>query len=227
MEKPQSKNAFIIVSDDGDAGSSMAFELQPIAFADSVDPYGFELLLRGARDRSWLEVDQGVLRHLHHTSARYPLLFVNLANESLLSIPAAEFVQAARQHNLVFELSEMQSDRSSFEQIVTTVNSLIDQGVRFAVDDFGAGRDGLQRVYSLKQVAAVKIDGDFLLKCMDRPDAASTLKVLTAQWRAAGVDVVAECVEADAVLQFAQAMGINLVQGWHVDALYGSAEQAA
>lgn len=90
-----------------------------------------------------------------------------------------------------------------------------------ALDDFGAGRDGLDRPYSIRNVAAVKLDGEFLLTCMKRPDARRILHMLVAQWRREGIKSIAEGVETEAMFAFAQAVDVDLVQGWFVDTLVG------
>jgi hypothetical protein len=90
------------------------------------------------------------------------------------------------------------------ERIAEKVNAFIDQGVRVAIDDFGAGRDSLERLYELGPTTAVKVDRIFLQTCARRSDAASTLQHLIQQWRGAGVMSIAEGVESDALYEFAR-----------------------
>lgn len=96
---------------------------------------------------------------------------------------------------------------------------MIGVGARVALDDFGAGRDGLERLYAIRNVVAVKIDREFLLTCMQRQDACRMLTMLIAQWRSEGIRSVAEGVETESMFEFARKMNVDLVQGWFVDGL--------
>lgn len=227
MQTNCSRNDYISL-DAGDTNlSPLTFELQPIVFGNGITPFGYEMLIRGRRGQTWLEIDRRVLRYLHEHTGLLPPLFVNLANESLLSIPDEEFVRATNGRNVIFEISETHTESTAFDKIAEKVNNLIELGVRFAIDDFGSGRDGLQRLYSLPHVSVVKIDGAFLINCMRRSDASLVLQGLVAQWRRDNILVVAECVESSEILQFANRIGIELAQGWHIDALVYSQAKAA
>jgi len=94
-------------------------------------------------------------------------------------------------------------------------------GAKMALDDFGAGRDGLERLYAVRNVTAVKIDREFLLTCMQRQDARRMLSMLISQWRREGIKSVAEGVESEAMFAFARGLDVDLVQGWFVDRLVG------
>lgn len=217
-----------ISMDAGDTNlSPLTFELQPIVFGNGITPFGYEMLIRGQRGQTWLDIDRRVLRYLREHTGTLPPLFVNLANESLLSIPDDEFVGASNSRNVIFEISETHTESVAFDKIAEKVNNLIEHGVRFAIDDFGSGRDGLQRLYSLSHVSVVKIDGAFLISCMRRADATLVLEGLVAQWQRNDILVVAECVESSEILQFANRIGIDLAQGWHIDALVHSQAKAA
>lgn len=84
-----------------------------------------------------------------------------------------------------------------------------------ALDDFGAGRGGLERLYSIRDVAAVKLDREFLVTWMKRPDACRILHMLVAQWRREGIKSIADGMETEEILAFAQAADVDLVQGWY------------
>jgi EAL domain-containing protein (putative c-di-GMP-specific phosphodiesterase class I) len=159
-----------------------------------------------------------LVRYLQATRA-HPLLFNNLSNQGMLDAAIEDLVRAAQRNNLIFELSESVNEYGQRERIAEKVNALIDQGVPVAIDDFGAGRDSLERLYELGPTTAVKIDRVFLQTCARRSDAASTLQHLIHQWRGAGVMSIAEGVESDALYEFARLVGFDMVQGWHVDSL--------
>lgn len=219
----QNRNTHISIDSIQRCGQHLLFELQPIVNAVTTEVLGYEFLFRGAHPENWLDIDAALLSYLSRPRS-LPRIFVNLSNQGLLEHTVAQFVTASRANDVIFEISESVNEYAKREVIAQKVNALIASGVSVALDDFGAGRDSLERLYSLAPPTAVKIDRAFLLTCMGREDASSTLRHMIEQWRSNGILSIAEGVETAAVLQFARSIGADLVQGWHIDALTAAAE---
>jgi len=205
----------------GDGGHTIPFEMQPIVQLTDGRVKAWELLYRGQRPADWAKVDSAVVSFLSNRQPKLPPLFVNLSNEILMSHSARDFAHVATVNDVTFELSEAVSGYCDRAAIAEKVNQLIDVGVRVALDDFGAGRDGLERLYAIRSVSAVKIDREFLLTCMHRPDAHRMLCMLVAQWRRDGIKSIAEGVETEAMFAFVQALKVDMGQGWFLDSLLG------
>jgi EAL domain-containing protein (putative c-di-GMP-specific phosphodiesterase class I) len=204
-----------------DGEQTMPFEMQPIVQLSDGRVKACELLFRGQMPADWGKVDGAVISFLSKRQAKLPPVFVNLSNDILMSRSAGDFAQVAAVNDVTFELSEAVSGYCDRAAIAAKVNQLIDVGVRVALDDFGTGRDGLERLYAIRGVSAVKIDREFLLTCMHRPDAHRMLCMLVAQWRREGIKSIAEGVETEAMLAFAQALNVDQAQGWFLDNLVG------
>lgn len=202
-------------------GAWIPFEMQPIVQIADGRVKACELLYRGERPADWTRVDAAVLNFFSKPKPELPPVFINLSNDILMSRDTNEFAQVATANDVTFELSEAVSGYCERVRIAQKVNELIGVGARVALDDFGAGRDGLERLYAIGDVAAVKIDREFLLTCMRRPDAFRILRVLIEQWRLEGIKSIAEGVETEAMFAFAKTMQVDLVQGWFVDSLVG------
>lgn len=218
MTKKMSGNPQYFVPSQINASALLRFEAQPIMSLHGDDVIGHELLYRGPHPDSWSDVDAALIAYLQVPRA-HALLFINLSNEGLLNARIDDLVRASVSNSVIFELSESVLEYSQRAYIAAKVNELIGRGVRVAIDDFGAGRDSLERMYELGPTAAVKIDRMFLQTCARRSDAASVLQHLVQQWRGAGVMSIAEGVETAALYEFARAVGCDSVQGWHIDAL--------
>ena len=204
----------------GDAdGSVFPFEMQPIMQVADGQVTACELLYRGAKPVDWTHVDAAVIRFLKNPQPGLMPVYVNLSNDTVTALAAAEFAVVVSANDVTFELSEAVSGYCNRDAIADKVNRMIDAGAQVALDDFGAGRDGLQRLYSIRQAAAVKIDREFLLTCMRRPDARRMLAMLIDQWRREGVSTIAEGVETEEMFVFAVALDVECVQGWYVDKL--------
>ena len=199
-------------------GRPMRFELQPIMSLATEEVVGHEMLYRGTR-LPWSEVDEHVIAHLALRDYGPARLFVNVSNGTFLTAPLSAFLDVAARNNVVFELSEAITHDQDYGKIVAKINEIGAHGVQFAIDDFGAGLDGLQRLYAVDEKAIVKIDSAFVKTCMNRRDARQTLSLLLRGWRSNGIESIAEGVESAPVLAFAQSMGFDMVQGWHIDEL--------
>jgi EAL domain-containing protein (putative c-di-GMP-specific phosphodiesterase class I) len=220
MSKPHSGNPYYVVPSISEPPKGLRFEAQPIVSLRAGDVVGHELLYRGEHPSEWSEVDAALVRYLQVAKA-HPLLFVNLSNRGLLKASVDDLVQANQRNGVIFELSESVAEYAQRGDIAEKVNTLMERGVRFAIDDFGAGRDSLERLYELGSTTAVKIDRLFLQTCARRADAAKTLQHFVQQWREAGILSIAEGVENAALYDFARVVGCDMVQGWHVDWLVG------
>jgi EAL domain-containing protein (putative c-di-GMP-specific phosphodiesterase class I) len=202
-------------------GTAIPFEMQPIVQLTDGCVTAYELLYRGPRPADWAKVDAAVIRFLATPQVGLVPLYVNLSNEILMAHSVEEFAQVVLANDVTFELSEAVSGYTTRTAIADKVNQLIEKGARVALDDFGAGRDGLDRLYAIKRTAVIKIDREFLLTCMERPDAQRMLSMLVSLWRSEGIRSIAEGVETEAMYAFAQEVNFDEVQGWYVDELVG------
>lgn len=197
----------------------LPFELQPILESGTSKLFGCEILYRGVHPDVWVDTDRSVIHHLANNY--YPhTLFVNLSNRSLMEIAVAELLEAKAVNDIVIEISESLYSGDSYGAISERVNFLLRLGMRFAIDDFGAGNDGLFRLYSLERVHVVKIDSLFLRKALERPDAGKILRLLVKEWASQGLTSIAEGIESQMLFEFAVGLGVDFVQGWHVDDIF-------
>lgn len=224
MSKPHCGNPYYVVPSITQPPRGLPFEAQPIVSLRAGDVVGYELLYRGEYPSDWSSIDAALVRYLQ-VARSHPLLFVNLSNGGLLNTPADDLVRAGEHNGVIFELSESVAEYAQRGDIAEKVNGLIGRGVKVAIDDFGAGRDSLERLYELGPTTAVKIDRLFLQTCARRADAAKTLQHLVQQWREVGVLSIAEGVENAELFEFARIVGCDMAQGWHVDALVNERQQ--
>lgn len=212
------KNHHISIVSNVRHACTLNFELQPIAYPFNSSVFGYELLYRGLVPANWSDVDVSLIDHFRHVETS-ETFFVNLSNEGLLRIEESRFLEASKNNNLIFELSESHTDNATYQKISEKVNSLASQGLKFALDDFGIGRDGLHRLYSLNSVSVIKIDGSLIHAALIRADAENTLRSLIKHWDKANIQSVAECIESTDLYECAKSLGVTLMQGWHVDSL--------
>lgn len=203
-----------------------AFEMQAIVSLTDMSVHGYEFLYRGTpRPTSaagWREVDHSVVDYLLGTKAVPSACFVNLSHDSLLAIDDEKLLNVSAKHDVKFEISEAVTQESMFAEVCDKANRLTAMGVKFVIDDFGAGLDGCRRIYSLDKIEAVKVDRDLLIQATKREKAASMLRVQVQHWNDTGMATIAEGVETPELLAFCRIVGFSMVQGYHIDTIQPS-----
>ncbi|EAX48775.1 diguanylate cyclase/phosphodiesterase with GAF sensor [Thermosinus carboxydivorans Nor1] len=99
------------------------------------------------------------------------------------------------------------------EQAVSVINRLKRAGIKFAMDDFGAGQTSL---FSLKRLPldVLKIDKSFVKDAETSRESAAIIRMITSLAHDFGIKVVAEGVETAAQLDFLRQFGCDEAQGY-------------
>ncbi|MHB1808288.1 MAG: bifunctional diguanylate cyclase/phosphodiesterase [Solirubrobacteraceae bacterium] len=151
---------------------------------------------------------------------RRPVVELNLSGQSLGDADLAEHVgrelavSEALATQLIFEVTEtaaignMAAARSCAEQLHAL-------GCRFALDDFGAGFGSF---YYLKHLPFdfIKIDGEFVRKCVSNATDRLVVKAVVDLARGLGKRTVAEFVGDPETLRILRDLGVDYAQGFHI-----------
>lgn len=86
-------------------------------------------------------------------------------------------------------------------------------GVRFAVDDMGAGYSGLRQITTVRP-SYLKLDRSLISGIETDPDRGALVTALLGYARQTGGHLVAEGVETEAELETLEVLGVDLVQGY-------------
>lgn len=196
----------------------LPFIVQPLYDARDRSIFGYEALYSGSRPAPWAAVDRCMVRYLATTHVDVPL-FINLSNETICTIDEELIFEAHRLNNVFYEWSEMMSDDLAHQAVVKKLNAWANKGLRLVIDDFGAGRDGLQRIFSVEHITAIKIDGDLFQRSETNRFAKSILESLVRLCEDQKILTVAECVETQQHFMLAQNLGVDFIQGFYIDEL--------
>lgn len=216
----------------GDFPASFAF--QPIADIVSREVFGYEALVRGLNGESAAEVFKRVPSHeLHAFDRAARIEAIKLAtrlglevNLSLNVLPGSvEEVPASLEQllrcgvecglsadRLILEITEGEAVQRP-KEFVQLLNRYRAMGVRFAIDDFGAGYSGLNLLADF-QPDLIKLDMN-LVRDIDRagPRQAIARAVLQV-CDDLGIDVIAEGVETAGEYHWFRRVGVRLFQGF-------------
>lgn len=178
---------------------------QPI-IDTSLQLKGYELLYRDAAERNTFSVpgDVATARVLSTSLSESGLdalvgegvAFINMTRDAILQIDLLSLPS----HRVIFEILE---DVEIDELLQQKIESLIDCGYRFALDDFSLS--GIHRQH-VKLASIVKVD----ILAMDRAEIARHVRYL----RRFPVQLVAEKVETWEEFEFCKSLGFDLFQGY-------------
>lgn len=88
------------------------------------------------------------------------------------------------------------------------------EGIHLSLDDFGTGYSSLNYLKQLP-IDTIKIDRIFVRDIVSNPDSASIVKALLSLAHEMHLDTVAEGVETREQMQFLQALGCDIMQGFY------------
>lgn len=133
-------------------------------------------------------------------------------NHGFLERSLLDFSDPSR---ITFEILESQSleDREALEVFTTMVRS---RGCLIAIDDFGAGFSKFEHILALKP-NLLKIDGSLIKDIDHNAMHYAIVENIHHLAKKLGIATVAEYVHSEAILSKVRIIGIDFVQGFHLD----------
>ncbi|MFN0094170.1 MAG: EAL domain-containing protein [Dehalococcoidia bacterium] len=113
---------------------------------------------------------------------------------------------------LIVEVTET-ATVADLDQAISFVAGLSGLGIRFSIDDFGAGFASFSRVRQLP-IQRIKVDGAFIRNLASSSDDRQLVRAIVDMAHGLGKEVVAESVEDHATLEIVRRLGVDLVQGF-------------
>ncbi|MFZ3321237.1 MAG: EAL domain-containing protein [Usitatibacter sp.] len=171
------------------------------------------------------QVDQWVVRHVLHVAVEEcrggdPVYFVNVAASTVADGTLAEFVgkelaaSALDGGILCFEFPEpdVLANPRGYRDLITALEG---SKCRFAISGFGRKPASLQFFRKLN-VNYLKLDGGIVLGVLRDPAELARVKAINQAAHAAGMQVVAQCVENEATRVALHGVGTDFVQGFGI-----------
>jgi EAL domain-containing protein (putative c-di-GMP-specific phosphodiesterase class I) len=198
--------------------------LQPIMRVDGSGRIGVELLAGGM---CCPEVTTHGWRDWYHRMAddfvgdlldEFELLFINVSSNQIADTDIfLNLMQLPSPERIVLEwIEEPHNPTIQSDRVLKRLSQLRSLGFKLAVDDVGAGMDGIGRALQLRPDYA-KLDGNLLHSCREGAMAgacqADLLLGMRIALQAVGCQVIAEWIETPADLELVSRSGIDLVQG--------------
>lgn len=123
-------------------------------------------------------------------------------------------VRAVAPSALVFEITESVAimDTDLARAFIMTLKEM---GCRFAIDDFGVGFSSFDYLKRLP-IDFLKIDGSFIRNVAKDPVDQRLVKAMVEVATGLGIQTVAEFVEDASTMELLKAVGVDMVQGYHI-----------
>jgi EAL domain-containing protein (putative c-di-GMP-specific phosphodiesterase class I) len=186
----------------------------PGAFIPAAERYG----LMPAIDRWVVETALANLDRLHPEGRGLRMVAINLSGGTLEDPSFVEHILALiEQHGvdprrLCFEITETLAVRN-LAQVSRFMGQLRGAGCRIALDDFGVGMSSFGYLKNLP-VDMIKIDGSFVQDLTSDPMSHAIVRAVTDIGHQRGMQVVAEWVDSEAIIQALAALGVDHAQGF-------------
>lgn len=192
--------------------------LRPCRSIASHTPQGFVSLVETVGVAE--ELDMAVLTMVCEAAERYSAsVAVNVSGHSvqdpgsrtkLLDLLGAS--RAARDGHILVEMTETAAVENLVE-VAETASSLRRLGVKFCIDDFGAGAADI-RLLRATPTDIVKLDGSFVSGIIGEGRQRAFVTGMVEIAHAVGAAVVAERIETEAEAEALAVVGAQLGQGW-------------
>jgi diguanylate cyclase (GGDEF)-like protein len=214
-------------------GEGLTLVVQPIVAMSNGRPHAYEVLARfQTRGTSsplhWFAVadEYGLRDELELACLREALQLLSIRPEGTrLSINlSGPLLLDPRTHALLGELASLDglilelTENSLLEDtpgLHAQISGLLRRGVRFAVDDMGAGYSGLRQITTLRP-SYLKLDRTLICAIDSDPDRGALVSALLSYARQTGGHLVAEGVETADELRTLTQLGVELVQGFYL-----------
>ena len=150
-----------------------------------------------------------------------PLHFaINLSGQSLGNEQFLEFVRdelarsSVQPERLCFEITETVAV-GNLQKAQVFISELKSLGCRFALDDFGTGLSSFAYL-KLFAVDKLKVDGSFVRDIVENEVSRSMVAAITEIARVMDIEVVAEYVQTQDIMDVLGEIGVKWAQGFHV-----------
>jgi diguanylate cyclase (GGDEF)-like protein/PAS domain S-box-containing protein len=186
----------------------------PGAFIPAAERYG----LMPAIDRWVVETALANLDRLHPEGRGLRMVAINLSGGTIEDESFIEHILALiRKHDvdprrLCFEITETLAVRN-LAQVSRFMGELRKVGCRISLDDFGVGMSSFGYLKNLP-VDMIKIDGSFVQDLTSDPMSHAIVRAVTDIGHQRGMQVVAEWVDSEAIIQALAALGVDHAQGF-------------
>lgn len=160
------------------------------------------------------QVIQQACEAFQHRSEEFS---INLSIRDILDHNTVHFIEETMvrtntSHRIIFEILESDGI-DNFDAVLTFIRRMKSLGARIAIDDFGTGYSSIENILRLNP-DYMKIDGSLIKRITTNPKHAIVVEAIAGLASRLGVQVVAEFVESEVILNHLKTINIGYAQGY-------------
>ena len=215
-------------------GPDFSYAFQPIVDINAQSVFAYEALIRGKEGQAahtiltkvpeadFFEFDQRARNTAIRMAADLGLkckINLNISPASLQTDDRflSRTVTTARNHNLslnqiVIEITETECIDKP-DEFINRINRFRAEGIRVAIDDFGAGYSGLNLIANF-QPDIVKLDMQLIRGIEGDGPRQAIVRAISQLCDDLGIEIVAEGIETQAELKWLRSIDIEFFQGY-------------
>ena len=148
-------------------------------------------------------------------------LSINLSGTSVGDKDLHDYIEQkfkqydVRPQDITFEITETAAI-TNLNQAIKMMRELRPLGCRFALDDFGAGLSSFGYLKNLP-IDFIKIDGKFVVDIETDEVSRAMVEMITHVGNVMGLQVIAEFVENEKIIEILSDIGVDFAQGYGID----------
>jgi len=135
----------------------------------------------------------------------------DLLNDAILSLL---FQNSDLSKRVLIEILENKS--IDYEKVEASIQKLKILGYKICIDDFGAGFSNIDHLLNLP-IDYLKLDGSMIKNIHNDKEAHSIIEAITFFCQTNGIEVIAEFVENEEIVEILKGFGIKYGQGYYFD----------
>lgn len=143
------------------------------------------------------------------------LTFEDIVNNDVTAFFFNSIEKYALQGRIIIELVETEQIDAAHSETGRFIERAKALGCRISIDDFGSGYSNFNYLVSIG-VDYLKIDGSLIQNIDTDPNAFITVKAIVSLAQAMGIEIVAEFVHSQSVMERVVSLGIEFMQGYHL-----------
>ncbi|MCI5207587.1 MAG: EAL domain-containing protein, partial [Candidatus Electrothrix sp. ATG2] len=167
-----------------------------------------------------VNIDRWVIKRVFSSMDSSTSLSINLSGQTVADAGIFDYIHRLQQdfniaaEQITFEITECAA-MHNIKKTIELIKKLKKKGFTFSLDDFGTGLSSFTFLKNLP-VNSLKIDGTLIRDVTEDDTSYMMVKFINDIGHLMGLEIIAEYVENEKIMERVKQVGVDLVQGFHI-----------
>ncbi|MCI5209608.1 MAG: EAL domain-containing protein [Candidatus Electrothrix sp. ATG2] len=168
-----------------------------------------------------VKIDRWVINRVFSSMDSSKSLSINLSGQTVADAGIFDYIHRQQQdfnidaEQITFEITECAA-MHNIKKTIDFIKILKKKGFTFSLDDFGSGLSSFTFLKNLP-VDALKIDGTLIRDIAEDDTSYMMVEFISDIGHLMGLEIIAEYVENERIMERLKQVGVDSVQGFHID----------